>query len=480
MYKQIEKLITQKQHTYFQTSDKIWDIAETKFHEKESADVLINVLKEEGFSIETNIGEIDTAFVASFGNEGPVIGFLGEYDALPSMSQKAGSTQKEANPDTENTNGHGCGHNLLGTASLAAAIATKDYITEHNIPAQIKYFGCPAEEGGSGKTFMARAGAFDGLDMAICWHPGTDNAIWGVKTLANIQAAFEFKGKSAHAANAPDMGRSALDACELMNVGGNYLREHVTPEARYHYAYMDAGGVAPSVVQDHAKLLYLIRAPKGSQAKEIYDRLCKIAEGAALMTETEVTVHFDKACSNYIPNVVYSRIMGDVMMHYGGPEFDEEDQVFAKAIHDTLTEEEKQFRMIPPATPVEQKVLKENVGKVLADYVYPFNEVLTNVTLPGSSDVGDVSWIVPTVQCIVATEVQNTAMHTWQWVTNGKSGIAKKGMIQAAKIMAATAVKVLEEPEYIDQAKAELKNITDVTPYVNPIPADVKPNSLAF
>ena len=233
-------------------------------------------------------------------------------------------------------------------------------------------------------------------------------------------------------------------------------------------------------MQDHAKLLYLIRAPKGSQAKEIYDRLCKIAEGAALMTETEVTVHFDKACSNYIPNVVYSRIMGDVMMNYGAPEFDEEDQVFAKAIHDTLTEEEKQFRMVPPATPVEQKVLAENPGKVLADYVYPFNEVLTNVTLPGSSDVGDVSWIVPTVQCIVATEVQNTAMHTWQWVTNGKSGIAKKGMIQAAKIMAATAVKVIEEPEYIDQAKAELKAITDITPYVNPIPKEVKPNSLKF
>lgn len=480
MYEKIEELITSKEGSYYEISDRIWDIAETKFHEHESAKVLMAVLEEEGFTIETGHGGIDTAFVATYGTEGPVIGFLGEYDALPDMTQKAGVAHKEANPETENTNGHGCGHNLLGTASLAAAVATKEYIDAHGIKAKIQFFGCPAEEGGSGKTFMAREGAFDNLDMAICWHPATDNTVVGVKTLANIQAAFEFKGKSAHAANSPEMGRSALDAAELMNVGGNYLREHVTSEARYHYAYLDAGGVAPSVVQSHAKLLYLIRAPKTNQVKEIYDRLCKIAEGAALMTETEVTVHFDKACSNFIPNGVYTKLMGDVMMDLGAPKFDEEDQEFAKSIHATLSEEEKQFRMVPPVTPIEKKVLAENSGKVLADYVYPYNPALGNITLPGSTDVGDVSWVVPTVQCIVATEVQNVALHSWQVVATGKSGVAKKGMIQAAKIMAATAVKVIENPEYIDEAKAELKAITDVTPYVNPIPADVKPNSLNF
>lgn len=480
MFKQIEQLIEGKQEQYFELSDHIWDLAETKFHEHESAEVIIAALEKEGFTIERNIADIDTAFIGTFGSEGPSIGFLGEYDALPDLNQKANSTTKELNPGQESMNGHGCGHNLLGTASFAAAVALKDYITENNIKAQVKYFGCPAEEGGSGKTYMTRANAFDGLDMALCWHPATDNAIFGAPTLANIQAAFEFKGKTAHAANSPEMGRSALDACELMNVGGNYLREHVTSEARYHYSYLDAGGQAPSVVQDHAKLLYLIRAPKGHQAKEIFDRLCKIAEGAALMTETEVTVHFDKACSNYVPNTVYSRLMGECLVEYGAPKFDEQDWAFAEELHATLSDAEKQFRMFPPFSPMEKKIAMENNGKVLADFVYPYNEAMKNLTLPGSSDVGDVSWVVPTAQCIVATEVQNTALHTWRWVTNGKSGIAKKGMLQAAKIMAATAMKAIENPEYMEQAKAELDAMTAITPYVNPIPADVKPNSLGF
>jgi len=258
MLNEIEQLIDNNKEIYFDLSDKIWDIAETKFHEKESAKTLISLLEKEGFSIQTNIADIETAFIASYGSKGPIIGFLGEYDALPELNQKAGSTKKESDPSLGTTNGHGCGHNLLGTASLAATIATKEYIEENNIEAQIRFYGCPAEEGGSGKTFMARSHVFDDLDIAICWHPGTDNAIIGSKTLANIQAVFEFKGQSSHAANSPDMGRSALDAMELMNVGGNYLREHVTSEARYHYAILDGGGIQPSVVQSHAKVLYLI------------------------------------------------------------------------------------------------------------------------------------------------------------------------------------------------------------------------------
>ncbi|MDT2831741.1 M20 family metallopeptidase [Vagococcus carniphilus] len=480
MLKQIETLIESKKDTYFDLSDRIWDIAETKFHEQESAKTIISILEQEGFNIETNIAEIDTAFIASYGSTGPIIGFLGEYDALPELNQKAGLTKKESDPSLGTTNGHGCGHNLLGTASLAAAIATRDYIKEHNIEAQIRYYGCPAEEGGSGKTYMTRAHAFDDLDMALCWHPGTDNAIIGSPTLANIQAVFEFKGKSSHAANSPDMGRSALDAMELMNVGANYLREHVTSEARYHYAILDGGGMQPSVVQAHSKVLYLIRAPKGYQVKEIYDRLSKIAEGASLMTETEVTVHFDKACSNYMPNKVYSKLMSDAMFEVGAPNFDEEDLAFAKELHDSLTEEEKKFMMVPPVTPIEKQVLGANQGKVLADYIYPYNEALTNVTMPGSTDVGDVSWVVPTAQCIMATEVQNTALHSWQWVANGKTNIAKKGMLQAAKVMSLTALKAIEEPGYIEAAKAELETVVKQTPYINPIPADVKPNSLGL
>ncbi len=480
MLNKLETLIENKKETYFKLSDRIWDIAETKFHEKESAQTVIDVLKNEGFTIETNIADIETAFIASYGSTGPIIGFLGEYDALPELNQKAGSTEKETDPSLGTTNGHGCGHNLLGTASLAAAVATRDYIKENNIDAQIRYYGCPAEEGGSGKTYMARAHAFDDLDMALCWHPGTDNAIIGSPTLANIQAVFEFTGKSSHAANSPDMGRSALDAMELMNVGANYLREHVTSEARYHYAILDAGGMQPSVVQAHSKVLYLIRAPKGYQVKEIYDRLCKVAEGAALMTETEVTVHFDKACSNYMPNKVYSRLMAKTMEEVGAPKFDESDIAFAKEMHSSLTDEEKKFMMVPPVTPIEKQVLGANQGKVLADYIYPYNEALGNITMPGSTDVGDVSWVVPTAQCIMATEVLNTALHSWQWVANGKTNIAKKGMLQAAKVMALTAMKVIENPEHIKEAKAELESVTKQTPYINPIPANVKPNSLGL
>lgn len=480
MIKNIEKLIEDKQQEYFTLSDRIWDIAETKFNEQESAKTIIAFLEKEGFDVETNIAEIDTAFIGTYGDKGPIIGFLGEYDALPELNQKAGSTKKESDPSLGTTNGHGCGHNLLGTASLAAAIATRDYLKENNIEAQIRYYGCPAEEGGSGKTYMARAHAFDDLDMALCWHPGTDNAIIGSKTLANIQAVFEFKGISSHAANSPDMGRSALDAMELMNVGGNYLREHVTSEARYHYAILDGGGAQPSVVQSHAKVLYLIRAPKGYQVKDIYDRLVNVAKGAALMTGTEVEVHFDKACSDYMPNKVLSRLMSETMFEVGAPTFNDEDIAFAKEMHASLSEDEKKFMMVPPVTPMEKQVLGANPGKVLADYIYPFNEALVNITMPGSTDVGDVSWVVPTAQCIMATEVQNTAMHSWQWVANGKTEIAKKGMLQAAKVMAATAMKAIENPEYLEQAKAELDAVISQTPYVNPIPADVKPNSLGL
>lgn len=480
IHKKIHHYVEKKETMYHELSDHIWDLAETKFHEQESAQAIIAILTDEGFTVETHIGGIETAFVATYGTTGPQIGFLGEYDALPDLSQKSGSTQQEINPESDSTSGHGCGHNLLGTASLAAAIATRDYAIEHNLDVVVKYYGCPAEEGGSGKTFMVRAHAFDGLDMALCWHPGTDNAIIGAPTLANIQAAFEFKGKSSHAANSPEMGRSALDAMELMNVGANYLREHVTPEARFHYAILDGGGLSPSVVQSHAKVLYLIRAPKVYQVKEIYDRICKIAEGASLMTETEVVVHFDKACSNYMPNKVYSEIMSKCMMEIGAPKFDQEDWDYAQKVYDNLTEDEKKFRMVPPIGPVEKKLIVENAGKPLADFVYPYNPMMANLIVPGSSDVGDVSWVVPTAQCLIATEVQHTSMHSWQWVANGKSGIAKKGMIQAAKILAATAVTVLEHPSYIEEAKAELKAITDQTPYQNPIPEEVKPNSLDF
>ena len=278
--------LEQNQEKFAKISDKIWNNPEIRFELRESADALINALANEGFEIERNIAEMEDAFIATYGSGSPVIGFLGEYDALSNLSQIADSVEKK--PIEEGACGHGCGHHALGTGSMAAALAVKQYMLDNNIKGTVKFFGCPAEESGSGKAFMARAGVFKGVDSMITWHPWTENEIWGTSSLANFQIYFNFKGKSSHAAASPHQGRSALDAAELMNVGVNYLREHIIQEARVHYAYLDAGGKSPNVVQPASSLLYFIRAPKSQQVKEIYDRIVKIAQGAALMTETEL------------------------------------------------------------------------------------------------------------------------------------------------------------------------------------------------
>src|SRR5699024_9548840 len=233
---------------------------------------------------------IDTAFVATYGSGKPVIGFLGEYDALSGLGQVPNETCQKADG---NDAGHGCGHNLLGTAAFAAACAAKDHLEKHNLPGTVKFFGCPAEEGGSGKTYMVREGVFEGVDVALTWHPNKVNSIMSLSSNANYQVYFKFEGISSHAADSAPLGRSALDAVELMSSGVNYLHEHVIPEARMHYAYTNAGGISPNVVQPEAEVLYLIRAPQVKQVEEIYQRVVKIAEGAALMTETKLTIKFD-------------------------------------------------------------------------------------------------------------------------------------------------------------------------------------------
>lgn len=258
------------------------------FLEKHSSEYIISKLEEQGFEVERGVCGIETAFVATFGSAKPIVGFLGEYDALPSLSQEKGIA--EYKPIASGGNGHGCGHNLLGTGSFAAAVAVKDYMEENNVIGTVKYFGCPAEEFGDGKAFMAKAGIFDDLDFALCWHPAPINSVFKMDVLAINQVYFRFKGRSAHAAASPHLGRSALDAVELMNIGVNYLREHIIPEARVHYAVTNTGGDAPNVVQSNAEVLYLIRAPRVSQVQSIYERVCKIAEGAALMTETELEI----------------------------------------------------------------------------------------------------------------------------------------------------------------------------------------------
>lgn len=464
-------------------SDKIWGFAETAFVERASAEALCGALEAAGFSVERGICGIETAFcgtsaVRGAGGRALTIGFLGEYDALFNMSQKAGvAVREELQPGGT---GHGCGHNMLGTASLAAAIATAKYAQANDIPCTVQYFGCPGEEGGSGKAFMAKEGAFDGLDLAFCWHPAPINAIMHLTSLANYQVLYKFKGLSSHAAAAPELGRSALDALELMNVGANFLREHVTSDVRFHYAITNAGGLSPNVVQPEADVLYLIRAPKLGQVDELYQRINKIARGAAMMTETEVEIRFIKACANLVPNEVLSACLYENFKEVGAPTYTEEEKKFAEKIRASLEHPASSFSSFSNLSgrALEQAEAKWK-DKILCDEVVPFDPSLPESLLPGSSDVGDVSWNVPTGQIAAACFALGTPMHSWQAVSQGATSIAHKGLLTAAKVMAGAAVDAINDPTLADRAKEEFDERMIGGKYVSPIPDGVRPTGIA-
>lgn len=457
----VSEIIEQNKDTLVDVSNQVWRFAETGFQEKKSAQLLVQTLKNEGFTVEEGVAEIDTAFIGSYGSGKPVIAFLGEFDALSGLSQEGG--QVNYAPVEKNGNGHGCGHNLLGTGSLAAALAVRDYLKENELSGTVRYYGCPGEEIGGGKTFMVREGLFDDVDFALTWHPGSRNEIMSMTSLACYEVYFKFKGASAHAAGSPHLGRSALDAVELMNVGVNYLREHIIPEARVHYAITNTGGFAPNVVQSEAEVLYFVRAPRVSQTESIYQRVCDVARGAALMTGTEVEIDLASALSNVIPNTVLEETMYAQFEQLGVPTHTEEEQQFAQAIRQTLAEADKK---------VEEEVDRRLAGKDLADVISPYTPA-SNV-FPGSTDVGDVSWIVPTAQCMTACEVLGTTLHTWQIVATGTTSIAHKGMMHAGKVMAATALQLLHNPELVEQAKAELVKRKNGEEYMCPLPKEVK------
>ncbi|WP_040227296.1 M20 family metallopeptidase [Bhargavaea cecembensis] len=469
----IDQYLSEHKNHFEQVSEYIYHHPETRFEEYESSKFLADECEKAGFSVERGVGGIETAFIGTYGKGAPVIGFLGEFDALSGLSQEPNLA--EPKPWDRNV-GHGCGHNLLGTGAFAAACAAKAYLEENNLPGTVKFFGCPGEEGGSGKTFMVREGVFDGVDLALSWHPSPGNAIMSLSSLANYQVFFRFKGVPSHAANSPHLGRSALDAVELMNVGVQYLREHIIDAARIHYAVTNTGGISPNVVQAEAEVLYLIRAPKIAQVDEIYKRVIKIAEGAALMTETELEIEFNKACSNYVPNRAAERILYESLQEVGPGEPTEEEKTFAKAIHDSLTESEQQdafngmrgFGYFGDGSEYE--------GKYIADTVGPYVE--TDEVLAGSTDVGDVSWVVPTAQLTTSTSAIGTPLHTWQMTSQGLSTNAHKAMLRAAASMGLTGMKVLQNPELLEPAKKEFAEFQKKHPYTNPIPAHVKPSKL--
>lgn len=453
MQQTLVEQIEQRKDVLTNASDHIWDLAEMKFEEYESAETICTLLEEEGFTIERGVGGIPTAFIASYatGATEPIIGLLGEYDALSGMSQKAGVCKES--PSSNGKNGHGCGHNLLGVGMAGAAIALRYTLEEEQIGGTIRYYGCPAEEGGSGKTYMVRAGLFDDVDVALTWHPGYDNGVSQGSTLANYQVSYQFKGKSSHAAISPHLGRSALDAIELMNVGMNYLREHIIPEARVHYAVTNTGGESPNVVQADAEVLYLIRAPLVKDVQHIYERLNDIAKGASLMTGTEVDIVFDKGCSNVVPNRSLYTLMHTVFDEIGVPTHTSEERAFAKQMAETIN---------PHVT-----------DDVLATNLNPLT--VHERSGSASTDVGDVSWVVPTVQCETACFTKGTAFHSWQMVAQGKTSLGHKGMIHASKVVAATALHLFTHPGKIAEARNEWKERLAGKKYICPIPEHIHP-----
>ncbi len=462
----ISEIIDAKKDTFIHASDKIWEYAETRFEEFNSQKQLCGILKQEGFTLSEKAAGIETAFIGSFGSGKPVVAILGEYDALFGLSQEGGVAQKR--PIVKEGAGHGCGHHLLGAGALAGAVALKDYLKENNLPGTIRYYGCPAEESGYGKPYLVRAGVFEDVDFAITWHPYTANGVTiYTSNIVVLQMYFRFTGISAHAAGAPHLGRSALDAVELMNVGINYLREHVIDQARIHYAVTNAGGKSPNVVQSEAENYLFIRAPKLTQAKGIYERVANIARGAALMTDTKLEILFDGGCSDLIPNKTLALIMDKNLKKLGAPPFDENDLRIAKEFRDTLTEAEKNSGI------GQNEALKD---KVLADILDPFFEY--QGVFPASTDVGDVSWVVPTVQCTIACAALGTQMHSWQFVAQGKTSLAHKGMLTAGKLIAATALEIMQNTGVIEKAKKELAERLAGEAYESPIPKDIQPSKM--
>ncbi|OJG71878.1 amidohydrolase [Enterococcus phoeniculicola] len=470
---QISAIIESKKEELFEAADSIWGTPETRFATEKSVQHYYRILEKEGFQIEKGVANMDHAFVATYGNGHPVIGILAEYDALDNLSQVADLGEQKA--EISGGNGHGCGHNLLGTGALAGAIGIKEFMEKNNVSGTIQLFGCPAEESGYGKAFMARDGVFDKVDVALSWHPMDTSMAWGMSSLAVYQIYYNFKGISAHAAASPEMGRSALDAAELMNIGVQYLREHIIDEGRVHYAFIDAGGKSANVVQPTASLYYFIRAPKIEQAEEIYKRVNKIAEGAALMTETELEIVFDSACANYLPNQVVTTAMYENLKEFGNLGLTPSDQEYSQRYYDSLTEETK-AGLLSRAKQTNPTASEEEIQRLgtlpVQEKVGPlfFSEKTS-----GSTDVGDVSWVCPTAQVTVACEPQGTPPHSWQWVANGKSSVAHKGLLAAGRVIATTAYDLLMNPDLVEKAKAEHVKAVDGQKYQSAIPSDVLP-----
>jgi aminobenzoyl-glutamate utilization protein B len=459
------KWIDENKETFIKISDKIWEYAEVGLQESKSAQLQAKVLKEDGFKIEMGVAEMPTAFVATWGEDKPVIGYLGEYDALPGLSQK---TTPFKEPVKEAAPGHGCAHNLLGTSLMAAAMASKAVMEKHGLKGTLKYYGCPAEETLVGKAFMAREGLFDDLDAAIAWHGGESNYAGLGSSNAMNSFKVHFYGRTSHAGGDPWNGISAMDSVQLMNHGVECLREHMIPEARIHYVIED-GGHEPNVVAAYARSWYYVRAPERDMVEHIYEKILKIADGADLMTGTTHEIEVLTAIYNILPNKVLSDLITKNLREVGPPEYTAEEVEWAKEVAKTI--------------PIEQKInmLKRSMRPDWEDLV----DVDIDVTVPdpwdegqvmgGSTEVGDVSWITPTVFFTTASAVLGSPGHSWQITAASGMGIGHKGMLWAGKATAGTTLDLLANPDILEAATKDFDRVRRGSVYKNALPADLKP-----
>jgi len=442
----------------------IWEHPELGLRETRSSRLFADELEKAEFLVDRGIDQMPTAFVASWGEGKPVIGILGEYDALPGLSQRV-SAAKE--PVEEGAPGHGCGHNLLGVGSLGAALAAKEAMEKDGIKGTIRYYGCPAEETMVGKIFMARAGVFDDLDAAISWHPFYANTVWSCSSLAMNSFKVNFRGVASHAAATPEAGRSALDGVQLMDVGANYLREHIVQEARIHCVITD-GGEAPNVVPPFAQVWYYVRAPLREQVDDIYSRMLDIAKGAALMTGTTFDIDFLTGGYDMLPNDRLGELLLEKLKQVGPPKFTNKERDFAKQLQAAL-----------PPDAVENTLrsyglTREEVGDPLCEkIVEPFDK---GKVLPASTDVGDVSHITPTAQITTCCQALGTPVHSWQNTASVGSSIGFKGMMLAAKALALAALDLETKPDILKVARDEFEKKTRGKKYVSPLPEGIVPH----
>jgi len=457
--------VDENRHRIIEISDAIWGYAELGFVEYQSSKLLSEELEHGGFKVERAVAGMPTAFVANWGNGHPVVGIMGEYDALPGLSQRP-VPYKE--PFVEGAPGHGCGHNIHGTSALAGVIAAKTAMESAGINGTVRFYGCPAEENYDGKVFMVRAGLFDDVDACLSHHPSSINSARLSSSNAVNSVRFHFYGKSAHAGGSPEQGRSALDAVELMNVGVNYMREHIIEKARIHYVTQH-GGLQPNVIPDYASSWYYVRAPERDQVDRIYEWVLRVADGADLMAGTTHKVEFIGGCSNLIPNKALSSLVLANMREIGAPEYTPEELAFAKQIGQTITPEQKRDSLRKNELPKWESYVDVDLLQAVLD---PWDEGKVS---GGSTDVSDVSWKTPTIEFGTTTFVLGVPGHSWQAVACSGMSIGHKSLIFAAKTIAGVTLDLLTRPGLLMRAQEELRERLRGWSYRPPMPDEMAP-----